>query len=571
VYPRLLSRIGLLLVIIGASLFFYYLLEVESGLSICILLTAVALMAFSAVFSYLGMRNDPCKNTPYFLLTITILYFSLSIIQSVRFEAFSGLGSPDNLGEYFVAEVTLLRGSWGGNYGIPLTGRPSWYFSCLSVTIFPTIFSEITGLDLSTLFAVVYPIIFSLIPTLIFLLVREVFNKTELAALSTILYSEMFRFTAPQMGRQFIAIIFLVLVLFIVFKEKASLKAKNSYFVLFFFFALGVITSHYTVGYFLVTIFVILILALNLSSARSGSANLIDVVNKYNVTYLFVLNFLWLIFSNAAYFAANIKTVHSSILAILGLVEREWRSGVRMPGRTAGILVSSWYGLQILLAIVGLCLVFFEKRKDSRKIFAWTSSGLVLFMILLLSIATPIFSKTLSFNRVYSIAAPICVSFLAYVLLKMNRKSRSVFLIIFLALNLPINLYIPSYNNLVILSPIENVYPEQAISQSFCHKSELAMFEWAQELLKPNQSISVDNRGFTNMYSAYSLTPKATLAPQFGYNSIYLALHYYNLKDDLWWSREGISEVTDMTEIITNSNTVYSNAESMLLKKQKTP
>lgn len=569
---RTYAVLGLLLAISGASLFFYYLLTVESNAPLCFLITAVALMTFSAVSSYVGICKDPCKNTSYFLLTITIMYFSISMISSIRFEAFSGLGSPDNLGEYFVAEVTRLRGSWGGNYGIPLEGRPSWYFSCLSVTIFPTIFSEITGLSLSTLFAVVYPIIFSLIPTLIFLVVREVYNNIKLAALSTILYSEMFRFTAPQMARQYIAIILLLLTLFIIFKQKVhASKYEHSYLVLFFFYTFGIIISHYTVAYFMIAIFIAIIFALRFSPAGKNVSNTINFVNKYSFACVLVLSFSWLMFVNAGFFAANISTGTHSILAILGIVEPEWLSEVRVPGRTAGSFVTSWYVLQTVLMVVGFCLIFYEKRKKTRKIFAWTSSGLILFIILFFSITTPIFSKTLGFNRVYSIALPLWVSFLAYVLLKMDVKARGVLLIIFLALNFPINLCLPSYKNLVIFSPEKSVDPELAISQIFNRKSELAMFEWAGQWLQTNQSISVDIRGWTNMYFVYNLTRKDLQVPQFGHNSIYLALNYYNLKYDLWWSREGISEVTDLQKIVTNSSIVYDNARSMLLRKQKAP
>jgi uncharacterized membrane protein len=570
-YPRTFSFVGLLLVVIGASLFSYYLLKVESNVSVCILITAVTLMAFSAVLSYWGIRSNPSKNTPLFLLTITLLHFSISMISPIRFEAFSGLGSPDNLGEYFVAEATLSKGSWGGDYGISLVGRTSWYFSCLSVTILPTILSEITGLNLSTLFTVVYPIIFSLMPTLIFLVIREVCKKTELAALSAILYSEMFRFTAPQMIRQYIAIIFLVLVLFVVFKEKALSKQRHTYLVLFFFFTFGVVMSHYTVCYFLITIFVTIILASRLSHAQKYVANGVDFMDKYTLAYVLSMSVLWLIFFNTMFFAANVLTALNSISAMLGIVEPKWLSEVRLPGRTAGSLVTSWYALQTVLIIGGLCLLFFRKRKNDLKIFAWMSSGAILFTILFLSLVIPIFSKTLGFNRVYSIASPLWVSFLAYFLLKMNGKSKSVFLIIFLVVNLPMNLYLPSYNNLVIFSPEGSVDPELAISQIFNRKSELATFEWAQEWLTPNQVVSIDIRGWNNMYSAYLLVPKVVPTPNFGYNSSYLALNYYNLKYDLWWSGEGISEVTDMTGVITNSNIVYSNAESMLLKKQKTP
>jgi uncharacterized membrane protein len=566
---RTCSVLGLILMIIGASLFFSYLLEVESNVPFFVLVTAVLIMASSTVLSFAGIRDDSRRNVAYFLVTISILYFSISMISTIRYQAFSGLGSPDNLGEYFVAQVTYLKKAWTSNYGISLAWRPSWYFSCLSVTIFPTILAELTGIGLSSVFAMMYPIIFSIIPTLVFLVIKEVYSRTEIAALSTILFCDMFRFSAPQMGREYIAIIFLLLTLLVVFRQRLVSTGKK-HFVLFLLFVLGVVLSHYLVSYFMIAILIGMILAPHLRIGPATPAR-INFVNRYTVVLALVASTSWIVFSNMAFFVDNILVIKNSFSAILGIAEAQWPSEVSTPGRTAGGLVTSWYALQSVLMIVGLCLILLKERKKSQRIFTWTIAGGLLFIVLFLSFVTPVFAKFLGFNRVYSIALPIWISFLAYVLLKTNKRFGSVLLVIFLIMNLPINLTLPSYNNQVIYTPERNVSPALAYLQTFNDKSEVATFEWAQNWLLPNQTVSVDARGMNTIQLTPSIAPQNVVAPEYGDNSSFLVLNHYNLQYSLWTSMNGIFEAAGIQDIVKNSSVIYNNQQSMLLEKPQMP
>jgi len=566
--PKMYAILGLFSTTGGCGLFLYFLHKVVSSPPISILIVATVLMAIGAVFSYKSIEGNPTKNRLYFLLTITILSLSLNLIPSARFEVFSGLGSPDSLQEYFVADVTLLNGFWGGNYGVPLEGRPTYYFSCLSVTIFPTVLSEVTGFNLFQIFGFVYPIIFSLIPTLIFLAIDQVFHKTKLAALSSILYLEAYRFSAPQHGRQFMAVLFLVLMFYIIFKEKVATKNKRKYLLLLFIFGLGVVASHYTVGYFVMVIFFAMFLALHLPH-NSQISKSYDFINASTLAYLFVLCFSWWSVFNFRYLMENVSVIEKSILSILGLIEPRWLSSTRTAGRTAGPIVTAWYIFQTVLMVTGLFLVYLEKRIKTRKFLAWVCSAFILFVILFFSLVIPSFTAKLGFNRVYSISLPIWISFLAYVLLKTSRKSKSVLLVIFLVLNLPISLSLLTYDRLVIFSPERNVSPELAISQTFNLKSEFLMSEWAQRCLQSNQTVSVDIRGKQAMFFVHTLISRIVPSPRFSFNSNYLALYVYNVKHELWWSMTGIFKTTTIKEVMLNSTIVYNNGESVMLAKQK--
>lgn len=561
--------LGLFLAITGSFLFLVFLHNVESNPPIYILTVATLIMAASAVLSYYAIKDKSRKSKLYFLLTITILSLCINLVPTARYDVFSGLGSPDNLEEYFVADVTLRNGFWGRTYGVSFETRaPAYYFSCLSITIFPTILSEVTGLDLSQVFSFVYPLIFSLIPVLIFLMIDRAFQNVELAALSAILYLEMYRFSAPQHGRQFMAILFLVLMVFTVFKEHTSSKKTRNYLVLFFIFGFGVIVSHYTVSYFMLVIFFAMILGSHFSLGFRSSSRSINLINKRNFAYLLVLCFSWLLFFNFEYFSLSASVIENSILAMLRLTEQKWLSAERTPGGTSGTIVTGWYILQTALMIVGLLFAFYEKKKKTRVFLAWSLSALVLFSIFFATLVTPVFTSAVAFNRVYSMSLPLWIPFLAYVLLKTNKKLKYAFLVFFLIVNLPINLGLPSYDRFVTFSPVKDVSPELAISQTFVLESDYLMWNWAQEYLSLNESISVDIRGALTMYFVHTLIPKSVDEPRFGLNSSYLALHFYNVKYKLWWSTTNISETTNINGILANSTIAYSNGESFMLVKK---
>jgi uncharacterized membrane protein len=563
------APLGLLFATSGSALFTFFLHTVESDPPVGILIIATLLMALSAVFSFLAIKDNPTKNTLYFLLIITILSLSINLIPTARYEVFSGLGSPDSLDEYFVADVTLRNGFWGPPYGVPLEGRPIYYFSCLSVTIFPAILSEITGLDLSQVFGFIFPIIFSFIPAIIFLVIDRFFLNTKLAALSAILYLEMYRFSAPSHGREFTAILFLVLMVFTIVKGQVSSKNTRKYLLLFFLFGFGVVTSHYTVSYFAVVIFFGMVLALYLPLRLNSSSFSFRFVNKYTFVYVLVLCFSWLLFFNFEYLVANISVIKNSILAILKIVEPRWLSFERAPGRTAGTLVTAWYIFQTVLMIIGLFYAFSKRKNKTRSFFAWLLSAFILFVIFFLTLVTPIFSTVLAFNRVYSISLLFWVPFLAYVLLKTSRRPMHLLLIFFLIINLPINLSLPTYDRLVTFSSIKYVSPDLAISETFSLKSDFLMWEWAQRCLSFNQSVTADARGLTTMFFVHTLIQRNVVEPNFGSDSNYLALHYYNVKHELWWSAKNISRTTKIAEIIVDSNVIYSSGESFMLMKRE--
>lgn len=555
--------IGLILVIIGVALFGYFFSSVESNVSILLLVFSTLIMTLGLFRAFQDYINRPTKNLHYFLLSVMIVFFSLSIISPLRYDAFSGLSSPDNLGEFFVADLTYKEKSWGNFEQSSIEGRSTWYLSCLSVTILPAIISEVTGLNLELIFSYIFPLIFSFIPVLVFLVVKEVFRKKEIAGLSAILFTQLYRFTAPSMIRQNVGLLFLLLIMFVVFKRKTvSQKPRfNGFFVIF---GLGVVISHYLISYVLILIFISALILMKLASKYNILKEKVEMISITNVTYLIIISISWMFYFNTNFFLTNLKTASNSLFALIGLVAPRYISEVSTPGRTSGTLVTSWYMLLTMLMVVGL-LIFLFKKKKNQKTFLWATIGFVLFTLLFITLVTPILSTIFGFQRVYSISAFFWVPFLAYILVKMKNRTFSTLLLVFLSINLVLTLAIPSYDNLVIYTPENKVDPEIGLTQIYNRITDVALFDWIGNQ-SSNTSISLDMRGYHSMYKAYPINPMIVDEPRFSASSNFLALTYYTLSYNLWWSREGIFTV-DLDQIIENSTVIYNNGQSIILAK----
>jgi len=130
-----------------------------------------------------GHRQKPLL----LIILVFIVAFSLIKIPTSRFTFIPG---SDLLGEYYAAEKTSASQKWPPDLPIEpslwIVGR--WnYFWTTSVTILPSVISHITGLPIMYIFQVVFPLISAIIPVLVFLFIRHVFD-TRIATLSSIVF-----------------------------------------------------------------------------------------------------------------------------------------------------------------------------------------------------------------------------------------------------------------------------------------------------------------------------------------------------------------------------------------------
>ena len=206
----------------------------------------VLIVLYTLVVAWIAKSKRSQRLIPahLFLLVVSLLW-----MYSLRSHYIFGF---DINQEYHYFNQTLLAGRW--------TPSHNSYSACLSITILPTIIANYTHIAAESIFKVIYPALFSLVPVAVYAIGRRFFT-TFAAFLGSLLYvfQVAFLFQATALARQEIATLFLSVALLAFFNQKWTLTKRNIVFLLFSF---GMILSHYSTTYvaiagYLVTFLVI--------------------------------------------------------------------------------------------------------------------------------------------------------------------------------------------------------------------------------------------------------------------------------------------------------------------------
>lgn len=573
VFQRHGHLFGLLSTLLGISLQQYYLLNV-GRISFHVLEISVTLIAIGILLLYKAVEHRP-NIVHYALLSIYAMYFSLIIMPFVRFDALSG---NDILYELMAAESTLVHG-----WNTP-TSIQSWYvgpsyqafLSCISVTIFPSILSEITGLDLVAIFKFCLSAIASLTPILIYINVKEIFGNRKLAILSSIIFSQFyFAFSSHniQGARQSIAILFLLFTLLIIAKLMRAHR-KKAYFPLLCLFMLSIVFNHYTTAYLSAIIFFFFIVGGCMISRVKIISNLLKVhfgKSFYNRLYptqfvfaFFVISSLiWFLFVPSSPFSIHLRNIVTLLdprnVPPLDIITTEY-----VFGSPLGPWVDNWFRFGMILSIIGFLLL--ASRKKNSKTFLWFIGAGVFFTLFSTTFVPNVHLLYGGFLRVYITGYFFLCTFTALALLQMDKKLKGALLIFFLLVNLPMCMLLPVNHRYVLYHPEEFVSPNAAIIRNYVTEAEFVASIWIRNYIPVGKPISTDDRSYVNMYYANCPLYRSNVeSPDYFYGSKYLFLHHFAVKYGLWLQRNQI-KVADTNSIITNSNVIYNNDNALLMR-----
>jgi uncharacterized membrane protein len=498
------------------------------------------------------------------------MYFAVTIMLFVRFDTFSGV---DNLREYRAAEITLTQG-WNTRGSIQrATAVESLpYLSCLGVTVFPGIFSVVSGMDLVTVFKFCLSAIVCLKPILVYLNVREVFGRRELAALSAILYSQLYFVFYSFNTRDSIATVFLLCALLVFFK--LIRKQRKAFLPLLCMFIFGIVVSHYTIAYFSNIILLVFILTLYVASKLGKKGlNLLRInlrkphvgahLAGYACVFCVILSLAWFSFVPTSPFFQHLQSMAHSFTPSIPQPARGMQTGyiVQSP---LGPLVENWFRFEVVLALVGFLFLAFAVKKSLRMLL-WLSAGGLFFVGFLISFVPYAWSAFGEFTRVYRMGFPFLSVFIAFILIKLDKKSKGAVLILFLLLNLPMNMLLPIHYRYVLYHPEESVSPDLAVTQAYVTEAEFEMSKWIRNYVRTTTPISVDQRGYYSMY--YTNNELYLCVDTLDFKSEYLVLHHFAIKYGLWVPYGmGVTQSNQTRSLIDSNNVIFNDGGGMLLK-----
>jgi len=388
-----------------------------------ILLITIALIPF---LISLGVFSKKLFPTKLYAITTFIVSLSLILHSSLIFTYPISYGS-DTSYELFIFKSTESKAYWNSTlFQDMLHGRVN---SMASVTILPTFYSTLLNLDPLYVRKIFYPVIFCLVPLILFQFWKKKYGDTKgFFAAFLLMSSNTFYMEMIGLGRQMIAELFLALLLLSIFGEKKTLFNK----ICFLIFSFALVISHYALAEIflgLISLVMVLVVFLTKNSPRRITVTMI--------LFLFVVMFAWYVYtSNSKVFESTLSFGNN----LIGQLDEFFNLSAREPTvlRALGLEQSGtiWNSLSRLfgylteLFIVLGFIALITKRIEIKFEIDFYILTVVSMVFLALVIVLPGMSKTLNVTRFYHtllfFLAPLCIlgtEFLTKLLFRSNRQS----------------------------------------------------------------------------------------------------------------------------------------------------
>jgi uncharacterized membrane protein len=370
-----------------------YVANVTGNTSVLLL----ALLAVLAVF-VLAVFSKRLVIPKLYLIIVSVIAITLLFQYSLTSNLVQG---SDTRVEYYIAGLTQQAGSWNltASFAYLDFGR---FYSMLSITLLPTIYSNILNMDLVWVFNIVYPLIFALVPLALYLLWRGKYG-VAIAFLSVFLFmSELTFYTVmPQAARQMIAEVFFVLLFIILFSKNLSSQNVKILFVVFGF---CLIVSHYSIA-IIFAFFISLMWLLGYLTKKPNRHLSLSMVALF-----LVLMFSWYAFTSSS---ANIMSIAQDLDSIAGGFSNFFNIASRGTGVLQGLGLAAAptplnyvsraiaYAVEFFIVTGFLVLLLQRKKKDFD--FEFFVPCLASMVIIVLCILLPNFANVLNMSRFYHV------------------------------------------------------------------------------------------------------------------------------------------------------------------------
>jgi len=388
--PVLLLMLLPLLAVVGTQIVHYY----QNNIPLLVMICLIALVPILAIYT---------KFIPERLYPLAIYCIALALLWQLPL-VFKYLVQWDSFGESYYFNLVNGSGIW--NFEINKT-----YNAMLSITILPSIFSQLLDMSGTAIFKIIYPVWFAFAPLGLYEIYKRFNNNYKKAFLAVFFVMSVYVFylEIPSIGRQMVAEIFYVSLVMLIIDREVSISKT----ALFMIFGASLIVSLYSLSYLFIGFMVIsLIILYFLKEKRSR-------MTIYSITLLAVMCLAWYMYvSNAAPLSALARLgkhiYDASGTDLFNIYTRDFASVLTATPPS----VLHWtnrillYLMLLFMAIGGLTVISSLKRKEVGVEYASLTVGN--YILLGLCIAIPFFSSSLNMSRMFHIAslilAPFCIS-----------------------------------------------------------------------------------------------------------------------------------------------------------------
>jgi len=598
----LYSLLILLVTVIGSQTICFPLAPVLIPMSITGILFTLVLFSMTKMID---------KNQyPLILYTIGLtLIYSHSLI----FESLIEFG--DGFFEWKLSNLVLSQQVWDPTVRDPtIIGNLN---SCLSLSVLVPIFSIVMNLPSVWIIKAICPIIYALVPVILYEVYTTTTKNEKVAFLSVIFFVSLFVYFTIMIGvvRQQIAELFLCLLLLLMVDKHISQLNKN---LLVISFSIAIVFSHYAIAnIFLLSLvicaFTVLLLRIIFLHVLSRNCKSIQYINNYYPEQLrpkkvdFQLirpKYIALYVIIAIAYA--ILVTQSSIFNALVLIGKSIVSGMDFgflnPETTQSLALVQAIPKEMLdkiyklLQIVPVCLISVGVIKSLIKPETeilnqeYEIFSLQAFLLCIACFGLPYFAATINTSRMYHICllflAPYCIIGGTFVIKRLSgmisndfaqKKSlqiMTIFLIIFISFNSGL-----IYERPGEINPIQS--PPDIGNRPHFYQSEFIAASWMSSKINPSgQTVYTDT--FNTYLLNYAGAPYRFIVGEnieINYEDIsYLYFGKNNLVNHRIWIsapekdvRQAFNEVnidsTTTSGIDQNMNTVYNNGNANVYNK----
>jgi uncharacterized membrane protein len=243
-------------------------------------------------------------------VVIFLISISLLLLMSLRSNHLIGV---DTHAEYYFFQTTLNNLYWS------ITGH-STFDACLAISLLPTIYQSILNISPEILYKILYSLLFSIAPLVIYVL-----SKRYVGELYGFLTSCFFMFLhnflwTPVHARTNTAILFFALAMMILFSDKIDPLKKR---ILFIIFMASCMVSHYSTTYIFFFIMLGTFIGVEILSKKY---TLKKVVSFTIVILFFAFIFFWYSQVTEAAFNSGVRFIESTFTNLNKLFVEEMRS-----------------------------------------------------------------------------------------------------------------------------------------------------------------------------------------------------------------------------------------------------
>jgi uncharacterized membrane protein len=356
----------------------------------------VPMVSLSVLFLYKKFVFDVLP------ITLLIIYFAILLVTWLMTNYILGY---DSHFEFYSFQMTDNASFWNPTRSYVEIDKGN---AMLSITILPTIYSEIMNLEPAWVFKIVYPLLAAFVPPALYQFF-VLHGKKEAAFLGVFLF---ITHSLDGLGsiKEWIATIFYVLLFIVIFSDKIPPSKRK---ILFIVFAGGLVVSHYSKSY--IFMFILIFMWIISFIMKKNLKVTLDMLLLY-----LSIAFAWYIFTiQGITFEALLSTINNiyrnlttdffnpesrghNVMTAFGLIR---------PPTYLHMISRMFFHLTVLLMIVGFIsgALRFWKDKSNFEYFILVciNMGLLALTIILPNLA-PSYNMSRFYRTALIVLAPLC-------------------------------------------------------------------------------------------------------------------------------------------------------------------